>query len=310
VLVSTEYLSKYVDNTFRSFLRREANQADRDFWVPILQGGLVPADPNTPIVNPHEQLFPSLICSDDYRALLPTRVLPALTCPPAIAGFSDAGQCGGVVSYPTLGMTCTPAPGSLFPFGTTPVTCTGENGTCQTTFRIGDSQPPTILCPQNVQVPTQGPERAAVSYAAPVAADNCSAVTVECTPASGSIFPIGTTAVTCTATDAAGNTAACSFQVSVGICIQDDVNTSNSFQFDATTGQYSFCCGGAQGTGAGTVSMLGTVGTLEDTALDRLVNVSVDTSTGQATASVRVLSEGITCAIVDSNTSDSACSCP
>lgn len=38
---------------------------------------------------------------------------------------------------------------------------------------------------------------------------------VECTPASGSFFPIGTTEVTCTAEDAAGNTAVLSFSVEV-----------------------------------------------------------------------------------------------
>src|SRR5439155_1564804 len=40
-------------------------------------------------------------------------------------------------------------------------------------------------------------------------------VTVVCNPASGSAFPKGTTTVRCTATDAAGNTASCSFRVIV-----------------------------------------------------------------------------------------------
>src|SRR5262249_31276993 len=37
----------------------------------------------------------------------------------------------------------------------------------------------------------------------------------QTTPASGSTFPLGTTTVNCTATDAAGNTATCSFTVTV-----------------------------------------------------------------------------------------------
>ncbi|MGC8952805.1 HYR domain-containing protein, partial [Chloroflexus sp.] len=41
------------------------------------------------------------------------------------------------------------------------------------------------------------------------------AVAVTCTPASGSTFPLGTTTVTCTATDAAGNTASGSFTITV-----------------------------------------------------------------------------------------------
>jgi hypothetical protein len=215
VLTSPDYLTRYVDSSFRSFLGHEAPQVDRDFWMPILQQGLLPSDPNTPIVNPHVQLFPPLICSDEYRNLLPTRVLPALTCPPVISTFGDPGQCGGVVDYPPQGMTCTPAPGAFFPFGTTAVTCSGSLGVCQTSIIIGDSQPPTILCPQNVSVAAQGPEGAAVSYTAPIAADNCSAVIVECTPPSGNTYPVGTSAVTCTATDAAGNSTTCSFEVSV-----------------------------------------------------------------------------------------------
>ncbi len=38
---------------------------------------------------------------------------------------------------------------------------------------------------------------------------------VTCTPASGSVFPKGTTVVTCTATDASGNTETCTFNVTV-----------------------------------------------------------------------------------------------
>ncbi|MBL0102492.1 MAG: HYR domain-containing protein [Bacteroidetes bacterium] len=44
--------------------------------------------------------------------------------------------------------------------------------------------------------------------------DNCSSSVVS-TPASGSVFPIGTTTVTSVATDASGNTSTCSFDVIV-----------------------------------------------------------------------------------------------
>ena len=35
--------------------------------------------------------------------------------------------------------------------------------------------------------------------------------TVECVPASGSVFPVGTTPVVCTAKDDCGNTVTCTF---------------------------------------------------------------------------------------------------
>jgi hypothetical protein len=47
------------------------------------------------------------------------------------------------------------------------------------------------------------------------AGDNCGPATVTCSHASGSTFPVGTTNVTCTATDGLGNTASCDFTVTV-----------------------------------------------------------------------------------------------
>src|SRR4030095_13075907 len=45
--------------------------------------------------------------------------------------------------------------------------------------------------------------------------DNCPGTTVSYSPVSGSTFAIGTTTVTATATDAAGNTPTCTFTVTV-----------------------------------------------------------------------------------------------
>src|SRR5207249_1925854 len=52
---------------------------------------------------------------------------------------------------------------------------------------------------------------------APTAADNCPGLTTNCVPAPGSIFPQGVTTVTCIATDASGNTNACTFTVTVNV---------------------------------------------------------------------------------------------
>uniref|UniRef100_UPI00029A18BC HYR domain-containing protein n=1 Tax=Gillisia marina TaxID=1167637 RepID=UPI00029A18BC len=57
-----------------------------------------------------------------------------------------------------------------------------------------------------------------VSFSAPTATDNCDGTKVtlnEGSMASGSVFPVGTTTVTYTATDAAGNTSEVSFTVTV-----------------------------------------------------------------------------------------------
>jgi hypothetical protein len=47
------------------------------------------------------------------------------------------------------------------------------------------------------------------------ATDNVGVTSLSCEPASGSLFPVGHTTVTCTASDAAGNTAHESFTISV-----------------------------------------------------------------------------------------------
>jgi CSLREA domain-containing protein len=79
-----------------------------------------------------------------------------------------------------------------------------------------DTVPPVIVCPPNQTVNTDaGICMAMVTYPDPSASDNCGTVAVVCTPASGSILPVGLTTVNCKATDASGNMATCSFTVTV-----------------------------------------------------------------------------------------------
>jgi adhesin/invasin len=78
-----------------------------------------------------------------------------------------------------------------------------------------DTQAPTITAPANVTVAATSLSGAVVTYPAPVASDNSGAVTVRCQPTRGTVFPIGTTTVTCTATDAAGNSSSATFTVTV-----------------------------------------------------------------------------------------------
>jgi hypothetical protein len=75
----------------------------------------------------------------------------------------------------------------------------------------------------------------AVATFSATASDNCPGVTVVCNPGSGSVFPVGTTTVTCTATDTASpaNIASCSFTVTVltaQAVIQDLINRVTALQ--------------------------------------------------------------------------------
>ncbi|MCS6804523.1 MAG: pectinesterase family protein, partial [Blastocatellia bacterium] len=83
----------------------------------------------------------------------------------------------------------------------------------------GDSMPPQITCPMNRTIGTQAPNCSARATYVATATDNCPGVSVTCTPPSGSTFALGTTTVSCKATDAGGNMATCTFTVTV---VDDD----------------------------------------------------------------------------------------
>src|SRR5262249_27751519 len=75
---------------------------------------------------------------------------------------------------------------------------------------------PTIQCPSApapVQTATMQP--VTVSYGNPTVTNGTQPVSVTCTPTSGAGFPVGSTTVTCTATDAVNRSASCSFAVVV-----------------------------------------------------------------------------------------------
>jgi hypothetical protein len=81
---------------------------------------------------------------------------------------------------------------------------------------VTETEPPQITCPADVfatALPGEG--GAVVEFDMPTATDNCSEVALSCDPPSGSMFPVGTTVVTCTARDVAGNTSTCAFNVTV-----------------------------------------------------------------------------------------------
>jgi lysophospholipase L1-like esterase len=75
--------------------------------------------------------------------------------------------------------------------------------------------PPTISCPANRQVNARQGQPTPVEFDAPATQNGQPPVSVSCAPASGTAFPLGDTAVTCTASDAQSRTASCNFTVTV-----------------------------------------------------------------------------------------------
>jgi hypothetical protein len=157
---------------------------------------------------------------------------PAIACPEDIVKTTDAGSCGAVATYTmnysgncgtaTVQQTTGLPSGSVFPIGTTTNTfiitdAAGGSATCSFSVTVTDNENPTITCPAAITTTTApGTCGAVVTYNVAFA-DNCTGATIQQTAgiASGAVFPTGTTTNTFVVTDASGNTATCSFTVTV-----------------------------------------------------------------------------------------------
>ena len=78
-----------------------------------------------------------------------------------------------------------------------------------------DTVAPVITVPSPITLPATGASGAVATFTASALDAIDGTVAVTCVPASGSTFPLGTTTVTCTAKDAANNTATGTFTVTV-----------------------------------------------------------------------------------------------
>ena len=154
---------------------------------------------------------------------------PVILCPANIVASTDSGQCTkSNVTYtatatdncPGVTVTCNPASGSNFAKDVASVTCTasdtaGNQSTCSFTVTINDTEKPVITCPADMTVTATSKDGASAHFAAS-ATDACDlAPTLACTPAAGSLFPVGTNKVTCIARDTSGNSNSCAFTVTV-----------------------------------------------------------------------------------------------
>jgi hypothetical protein len=257
---------------------------------------------------------------------------PSITCSTNINVPAPSGQCEATVSYiaPVASDNCSgvgspicsPASGSTFPRGVTTITCqvsdaSDNSNQCSFTVTVNDTQAPTIVCPSNITTNTVNPGDAsiAVSFAAPVATDNCSGVSVVCVPPSGSQFPKGTTTVVCKATDTSNNQTACSFTVNIFDQVIVDNANGKILRFISATGEYDFfdCRKGTGMSGRGTVMITSCKVELRHTGPDprrpdRNVTASINTCTKTGTATITY--GGTTHTLSDSNMSNNPVGCP
>jgi parallel beta-helix repeat protein len=159
-----------------------------------------------------------------------------VTCPADINASVDAGACGATVNFAATASAGEPTPITItykigtttitsphfFDVGTTAVDVTAENicgtVTCSFDVIVTDDEDPVITCPGNItQTADAGFCSTTVTYTAPVGTDNCPGATTTQIAGlpSGATYPVGVTTNTFKVTDAYGNTAQCSFTVTV-----------------------------------------------------------------------------------------------
>jgi hypothetical protein len=170
-------------------------------------------------------------------------VLVQDTTPPVISPQGDIAEttpdsAGTVVNWTisatvdgSVPVSCTPASGSVFSLGTTPVSCSAvdshgnsANRGFSVTVTRSDTEAPTLnLAPTTQTLEATGPGGAGATYTVS-ASDDTGNPTVSCDHVSGSTFPLGTTMVTCTATDGAGKQTS----QSITVTVQDTTDPSLS----------------------------------------------------------------------------------
>jgi uncharacterized repeat protein (TIGR01451 family) len=120
---------------------------------------------------------------------------------------------------------------------TTPDLNTSNNVASATIFASNPA--PRITCPGNIVQANDPGQCTGTANFTPFVADNCPGTSVICSPAAGSNFAIGTTTVTCIATDAGGATANCSFTVTINDFQPLTIVCPPSLSISAAPGQCS-----------------------------------------------------------------------
>jgi len=174
----------------------------------------------------------------EWQILSPDVVAPVIATPSNLLVGTVNGS-GETVTFNATAIddedgpvtvVCTPPSGSVFPIGSTTVICTASDSSGnsnETSFTVtinddtqNDISPPAITVPANITVPATSPAGTTVTFTTSALDVIDGARPTTNTPVSGSIFPVGTTVVTTTASDTKGNIGSRTFTVTVQPFIQ------------------------------------------------------------------------------------------
>ncbi|MBP7238726.1 MAG: T9SS type A sorting domain-containing protein [Saprospiraceae bacterium] len=174
---------------------------------------------------------PTAICALPVGVTLDTNCMYTVTPEQIDGGSFDNCQIQSLSVSPAVLTGC-----GIFPITLTVTDWCGNTSTCTTDIQTGEDVPPVITCPQNVTVISNTPLFCSMivnGLSLLSATDNCSTPSVDYAvtgattnfgqnDASGLTYNQGVSTITYTATDDCGNTATCSFTVTV-LCPNQDL---------------------------------------------------------------------------------------
>lgn len=188
---------------------------------------VVSADGRDMVVTSPRSCDGSGNCATGSVTLSLDQVAPAVTCPQPEPVFELNTSSYGAIEPTVVEAGSGIVSGSLLlpdvsSLGRKSVTFTlvdralnSTTTTCYYSIVDRDVEPPVVIVPADMTVDATGPAGAAVTFTATATDNRTLAPVLVCAPASGSVLPVGTTSVACTATDGAGNTATRTFAVRV-----------------------------------------------------------------------------------------------
>ncbi len=174
---------------------------------------------------------------------------PVLVLPDPIVAEAT-GPNGAAVTFAALAsdtvngsspVTCDPPSGSTFALGNTTVDCNASDASDNSTsgsflVTVEDTTAPVVTVPASFSDEATDATGAAVTFSSSATDIVDGAVVTSCLPASGSTFALGTAVVTCSATDAAGNTGAASFNLTVVDATAPTLNLPADVMEEAVSG--------------------------------------------------------------------------
>ncbi|XP_022101847.1 hyalin-like [Acanthaster planci] len=197
---------------------------------------------------------------------------PVVTCPNTVTTNTDTGTADAAVTWTSapsatdnvdtftlsdIGCADTAGnivvSGGVYRLGTTNIVCNATDaamnvGSCNFSITIRDGEAPVVSCPDTVNMDTEkGKAHAAVSWTSmPSATDNVDTFTssdIRCTDTAGNVvlsggrYELGTTRVTCSASDAAGKNGSCQFSIEVVDSEPPNVTCPDTVTMKTSTGR-------------------------------------------------------------------------